>query len=45
MILNAPVAKTLIHQPYLPNDKTFFLDHSSMIRNLAYEIIKTGALK
>ncbi len=45
MILNAPVAKTLIHQPYLPNDKTFFLDHSSMIRNLADEIIKSGALK
>ncbi|OJJ29231.1 hypothetical protein [Campylobacter concisus] len=45
VILSAPVAKTLIYQPYLPNDKTFFLDHSSMIRNLADEIIKSGALK
>nr|WP_314542700.1 hypothetical protein [uncultured Campylobacter sp.] len=45
MILNAPVAKTLIYQPYLPNDKTFFLDHDAMIKNLADEIIKSGALK
>ena len=45
VILNAPVAKTLIYQPYLPNDKTFFLDHDAMIKNLADEIIKSGALK
>ena len=45
VILSAPVAKTLIYQPHLPSDKTFFLDHSSMIRNLADEIIKSGALK
>jgi hypothetical protein len=29
----------------LPSDKTFFLDHTSMIRNLADEIIRSGALK
>ena len=40
VILSAPVAKTLIYQPHLPNDKTFFLDHTSMIRNLADEILK-----
>jgi hypothetical protein len=45
VILSAPVAKTLIYQPHLPNDKTFFLDHTSMIRNLADEIIRSGALK
>ena len=45
VILSAPVAKTLIYQPYLPNDKTFFLDHDAMIKNLADEIIKSGALK
>ena len=45
VILNAPAAKTLTYQPHLPNDKTFFLDHTSMIRNLADEIIKSGALK
>ncbi|WP_107690799.1 hypothetical protein [Campylobacter concisus] len=45
IILNVPVAKTLIHQPYLPNDKTFFMDHDAMIKNLADEIIKSGALK
>ena len=45
VILSAPAAKTLIYQPHLPNDKTFFLDHSSMIRNLVGEIIKSGALK
>ena len=45
VILSAPVAKTLVYQPHLPNDKTFFLDHSSMIRNLADEIIRSGALK
>ena len=45
VILSAPVAKTLVYQPHLPSDKTFFLDHSSMIRNLADEIIRSGALK
>ncbi|WP_103582410.1 hypothetical protein [Campylobacter concisus] len=45
VILSAPVAKTLIYQPYLPNDKTFFMDHDAMIKNLADEIIKSGALK
>ena len=38
VILSAPAAKTLIYQPHLPNDKTFFLDHTYMIRNLADEI-------
>ena len=45
VILSAPVAKTLVYQPHLPSDKTFFLDHTSMIRNLADEIIRSGALK
>ena len=45
VILSAPVAKTLVYQPHLPSDKTFFLDHTSMIKNLADEIIRSGALK
>ena len=37
VILSAPVAKTLVYQPHLPSDKTFFLDHK--IRGIKVEFI------
>ena len=42
-ILNTPPAKTVLHQPFdgpSPSDQIRFLDHDTMVENLADEILK-----
>lgn len=43
-ILSAPPAKTVLTQLYFPKSKAFYLDHDTMVENLADEILKAGTL-
>ena len=43
-ILSAPPAKTVLTQLYFSRSKVFYLDHDTMVENLAEEILKARTL-
>jgi len=43
-ILSVPPAKTVLTQLYFPRSKAFYLDHDTMVENLADEILKARTL-